>query len=304
MLSRLKKVDLRKAWVHEAYDFTKWLAEEENLEVLSNAINIEISLIDTEANVGRFSVDILAEEVNTGEKIIIENQLEKTDHDHLGKIITYASGLEANIIVWIVKEALEEHQKAISWLNENTDSEISFFLIQIEVWQIDNSNYAPKMNVLEKPNDWFKEVKKFTDTTDLTPTKKLQFEFWTNFKAYGSDGNISLSFRKVYPQHWYEFSIGRSGAVISLTTNTQTKEIGCELYIHNSNEFFDIIYEDKERIEKALENNIEWMPLPDKKASRIKSVKSFNIENKENWKEAFDWFVEYINKYKELFSNY
>lgn len=304
MLSRLKSVDLRKAWVHEAYDFTNWLSEEENLELLSNAINIEISLIETEANIGRFSVDILAQEVNTGEKIIIENQLEKTDHDHLGKIITYASGVDATIIVWIVKDALEEHQKAISWLNDNTDSEISFFLIKIEIWQIDDSNFAPKMNVLEKPNGWFKEVKKFTDTTELSDTKKLQFEFWTNFISYAMETDLTLNFRKVYPQHWYEFSIGRSEAIISLTTNTQTKEIGCELYIHNDNDFFNAIYAERERIETALNGNVQWMPLPEKKASRIKSVRKFDIQDKDNWEEAFEWFVEQTIKYYDLFSNF
>ena len=151
-LSRLKKVDLRTYWAHEANDFTEWLSKQENLDLLSDEIGIEISLVEKEASVGRFNVDILAEESNTGRKVIIENQLEKTDHDHLGKIITYASGLEANIIIWIVKEALEEHQQALSWLNENTDSDLSFFLIQI-----DDSNYAPKINVIQMNNIvvWF-----------------------------------------------------------------------------------------------------------------------------------------------------
>lgn len=303
MLSRLKKVDLRKVWEHEALDFTPWIAKEENLEVLSDAINIEISLIDTEKNVGRFSVDILAEESNTGEKIIIENQLEKTNHDHLGKIITYASGLEASIIVWIVKESLEEHQQAISWLNENTDNDLSFFLINIELWQIDNSNYAPKMNVIEKPNDWFKQVKKISDATELTDTKKLQFEFWSNLKEFGYEYDNSLSFRKVRAQHWYNLSLGRSDSHISLTANTQKNEIGCELYITNDKELFKEIYNDRIVIEKALDN-IEWMELPDKKASRIKTVKKFNLKNKDKWESAFKWLIDIAEKYKDLFSEY
>lgn len=126
-LGKMVKVELRNAWKHEASDFTNWLAEEENLRMLSDAIGIEIKLIQTEASVGRFNLDILAEEENTGDKIIIENQLEATDHDHLGKIITYASGYEAKVIVWVVKEAREEHRQAIDWLNENTIEDISFF---------------------------------------------------------------------------------------------------------------------------------------------------------------------------------
>ena len=147
-LSRLKQVDLREAWQHEAYDFTKWLAENENIELLSDEIGVEIVIIEKEASVGRFNVDILAEESNTGNNIIIENQLEKTDHDHLGKLITYAAGIDAGIVIWVVKETQEEHQQAVEWLNEKTNTELSFFLVQIELWQIDDSNYAPKINAV------------------------------------------------------------------------------------------------------------------------------------------------------------
>jgi hypothetical protein len=112
-LAKLKQVDLRKVWQHEASDFTKWLANQENLSLLSDEIGIEISLIQTEANVGKFHVDILAEEENTGRKIVIENQLEPTNHDHLGKLITYAAGFDAEIIIWIVKDVRDEHKQAI-----------------------------------------------------------------------------------------------------------------------------------------------------------------------------------------------
>lgn len=121
-LSKLDKVDLREVWKHEALDFTNWLAKPENLELLSAEIGIDISLIQTEASVGNFNIDILAEEENTGRKIVIENQLESTDHDHLGKIITYASGFDTEIIVWIVKSVRDEHKQAIDWLNEHTES--------------------------------------------------------------------------------------------------------------------------------------------------------------------------------------
>ena len=138
-LSKIKRVDLRKVWKNEALDFTTWLAESENLELLSEEIEIEISLIQTEASVGKFKVDILAEENNTGRKIVIENQLDLTDHDHLGKIITYASGLDAEIVIWIVQSVRDEHKQAIDWLNEHTDQKVNIFAIQMEVWQIAES---------------------------------------------------------------------------------------------------------------------------------------------------------------------
>lgn len=156
-LGKMKKIkDLRSVWKNEPKNFSKWLSEEENLNLLGNEIGVDITLDQLESRVGDFSVDILATEVDTNKKIIIENQLEDTNHDHLGKIITYASGKNAEIIIWIVKRAREEHRKAIEWLNDNIDAKISFFLVEIELWQIDNSPLAPHFNVIERPNDWAK----------------------------------------------------------------------------------------------------------------------------------------------------
>ena len=154
LLGKLNQVDLRHIWVHEALDFTQWLAKPDNLAILSDEIGIDITLTQTEAHVGRFNVDILAEEENTGRKIIIENQLEPTNHDHLGKLITYASGYDAEIVIWIVEDARDEHTRAIDWLNEHTDENINFFLIKMELWQIGDSLPAPKFQIISQPNNW------------------------------------------------------------------------------------------------------------------------------------------------------
>lgn len=153
-LARLEKVDPRKIWQQEAIDFTNWLAKSENLELLSNEIGIEIRLIQTKANASFSPIDILAEDETTGEKIIIVNQLEPTNHDILGKIITYASGFDAKTIIWIVTKVRDEHKQAIDWLNKHTDSEINFFAIEVEVWKIGDSPYAPKFQVIAKPNNF------------------------------------------------------------------------------------------------------------------------------------------------------
>src|SRR5947208_1681225 len=123
-LGKLKKVDVREQWKHEANDFTKWLSQEESLQLLGNEIGYDIVLLNTEAACGDFNVDILAEEESTKKKIIIENQLEITDHDHLGKLITYASGHVASIAIWVVRDVREEHRKAVDWLNEHTDEDL------------------------------------------------------------------------------------------------------------------------------------------------------------------------------------
>ena len=179
-LGKLEKIkDLRSVWKHEANDFTKWLAEEENLNLLSDEIGIEIELISTEAKTGSFSTDILAVDPNTNNKIIIENQLEPTNHDHLGKIITYASGHDAKTIIWIVKEAREEHRQAIDWLNEHTDEEINIFLCKIELWKIGDSEIAPKFQIVSSPNNWSKTVKK---SSDKMTTGMIQYNYWSRVK--------------------------------------------------------------------------------------------------------------------------
>ncbi len=303
-LGKLKKVNLRTAWKNEASDFTTWLAKDENLSLLSDEIGIEISLLQTEASVGKFNVDILAEEENTGRKIIIENQLESTNHDHLGKIITYASGHDAEIIIWIVKNVRDEHKQAIDWLNDHTDEEINFFAIKMELWKIGNSPPAPKFQIISEPNDWAKAIKKATMKTDLSETKLMQLEFWDGFKEYSKEQDTKLSMRKPRPQHWYSLSVGSSDAHLSLTINTQTNELGCELYIPEKKELFEKLKEHKKQIEKEVGENLNWMELPNKKASRIKISRDADLEDKDEWDSYFEWTKTQAETFYDIFGKY
>jgi hypothetical protein len=236
-LGRLKKLDLRSHWPHEAHNFTKWLSLPENLDELSDEVGIGIELIQTEANVGCFHVDILGQEENTGKKVIIENQLEDTDHSHLGQIITYAAGIEAEYIIWIVRSAREEHTQAIDWLNNHTDEKLNFFLVCVELWQIEQSPPAPKFTVLCLPNEWTKSVRSDTASKEgLTETKTMQIEFWQQLRAYGTEKFPELKLRTPEPQHWYDIAIGRSDCRIALTTNTKENLLGAEIYINADKE--------------------------------------------------------------------
>ncbi|MBK6771353.1 MAG: hypothetical protein IPG78_04290 [Ignavibacteria bacterium] len=179
-LGKLKAVDLRTQWKHEAHHFTNWLAEYENMELLGEELGIDILNAKTERREsGRFNVDIVAEDSISGKTIIIENQLEITNHKHLGQILTYASGHDAEIIIWIVSDYREEHKQAIDWFNNNMGNKINFFLVQIELWQIGNSLYAPKFNVISEPNEWANVVK--TDS-ELSELRLLQKIFGINLK--------------------------------------------------------------------------------------------------------------------------
>jgi hypothetical protein len=303
-LSKLEKVDLREVWKHEALDFTNWLAKQENLELLSDEIGIDITLVQTEASVGKFNVDILAEEENTGRKIVIENQLESTDHDHLGKIITYASGFDAEIIIWIVKSVRDEHKQAVDWLNEHTDSNINIFAIQMEVWKISNSPFAPKFQVIAKPNDWAKAVKKAATQSELSDTKLLQLEFWTKFKEFVQENGGKVKLRKAYPQHWYDISFGSSNAHLCLTVNSQNEQMACEIYIPDSKQLFTCLYTKKDEIESELSEHLVWEELPEKKASRIKLITKGNLSNQKDWGQYHSWLLEKITKFQLVFGKF
>ncbi|MBR3936447.1 MAG: DUF4268 domain-containing protein [Bacteroidaceae bacterium] len=297
-LGRMKRVtDLRSVWPHEAHDFTKWLAEEENLKELSDSIGIDIDLEERESSVGNFNVDIFATESGTGRKIIIENQLEDTNHDHLGKLITYASGKGAEVIIWIVKRARDEHRQAIEWLNRHTDSNVGFFLVEIELWQIDNSSLAPKFNIVEKPNDWAKTMKSIDG---LNETQKFKVEFWQQFNNQ-LEGNPAFlkefHLRTPQPHHWYDLSLGTSSYYISLTINTQKRNLSAGLYIPNDKALFQKMKDNSRLFEEGVGKELEFREAS--KACRILMYKSMNIKDSTKWPEAIDWLFETALKFKK-----
>ena len=165
-LGRLQEIDIRQVWQHEQYDFSKWLANEDNIHELGDALNLSLTDVEIEKFVGNYRCDILCKDELTGKVVLIENQLESTDHDHLGKIITYASGLDASVVVWIVASARQEHASAIEWLNKHTDDELSFFLVEVHAYKIGDSDPAPQFKIIEQPNDFAKSVKSISKNSD------------------------------------------------------------------------------------------------------------------------------------------
>ena len=301
-LAKLQKIDLRDVWSLEP-DFTNWLAQKENLDLLSEEIGVDIKLIKTEANVGLFKVDILGEEESSGRKIIIENQLGDTNHDHLGKIITYASGYDAEIIIWVVRDVREEHQRAIEWLNEHTDEKTGYFLIKIELWQIEGSNPAPKFDVLVSPNEWAKAIKASPAGGELSDTKLQQLDFWTKFKGSVRAKDTNIRLQTPRPQHWYDVSMGSSEAHVALTINSRENLLGCEIYISKNKELFNFLQERKEEIEKEIGEQAEWVNAA--VASRIKIKKRvsdvFSQSEAENY---FAWLYERTVLFQKVFGRH
>lgn len=304
-LGKLKEIkDLRKVWPHEALDFTPWLAEEDNLTLLADAVGLEITVDETESAVGDFSADMYATETGTDRKIIIENQLEDTDHEHLGKLITYASGKSADIVIWVVKRAREEHRAAIEWLNNHTDENIAFFLVEIKLYQIGSSDIAVKFEVVEKPNDWTKELKR---NTSNSPILQARYEYWVAFNDYAfKNANFAKNFnkRKASTDHWMTLSIGSSACAISLAQVRKYNHLLAELYISNDKDLYKKLYTYKDIIETEIGISLEWNELPEKKASRIIAFKTVNFEDKNTWTEQFDWLMDMSIKIKKAFKKY
>lgn len=302
-LGTLKEItDLRSIWPHEALNFTPWVAE--NVDLLADAVGLDITVDETESSVGDFNVDIYASETGTDRKIIIENQLEDTDHDHLGKLITYASGKGADVVIWVVKHAREEHKAAVEWLNNHTDDKIGFFLCEIKLFQIGDSQIAPAFTVVERPNDWTKEIRK---TASANSTQQQRLEYWQAFNDYAfSDANFSRIFNKKKPttDHWMDFSIGSSACHIAVSQIQKRKAVDVELYINDDKELFKSLFAHKDEIEKNMEMELEWKELPERKASRILIEKTVDLDDRATWPEQFDYIMDTCIKMKRAFKRY
>lgn len=214
-LAKLERVDdLRTIWSSEPADFTPWLAEEDSLSILSEALGLDLELVAQEQGVGPYRADILCRDLATGTNVLIENQLESTDHPHLGQILTYAAGLDARTIIWIAKRSTEEHRAAVDWLNEVTVDGFSFFLLEIELWKfVGSDNVAPKFNIVSKPNDWRRSVAERARSSELTETQSLYLEYWTALRDYIKRCGGAVTPQKPAPQHWVNCALGRSGAL-------------------------------------------------------------------------------------------
>jgi len=304
-IGKLKEVDIRNLWKHEQYDFSEWLSQEENINILNDILGLTLVDVSKEAYVGSYRCDLFAVDESTGTKVIIENQLEPSNHDHLGKIITYASGLDAEVIVWIVKTAKEEHRSAIEWLNNNTNSRINFFLIELKAYTIEDSIPAPFFNVIEKPNDFIKNTKINNSSDNLNRSQSERLEFWNRFNEILIDKGKPFNVRKATTDHWYSVAIGTSVAGILITLVNKESHIGVELYINNSKELFDKLFEKKNLIEDELGFRLDWQRLDNSKASRIKYyINGLDFDNHSNYDELINKTIDLAVVMRDIFKKY
>lgn len=299
-IGHLEQVDLRRAWMSEAGDFTPWLAKPENLRLLGDTIKMELELEAQEKNVGPFRADLLCKDTANNDWVLIENQLERTDHSHLGQVLTYAAGLKAATVVWIAREFTEEHRAALDWLNEITGEHFSFFGLEIELWKIGNSPMAPKFNVVCKPNDWTKPP-----PGPVTDTQALQHEYWTGVMELLRNRKSGIKPTKPAAQSWCTLAVGRSNFTLTVAMNTLKGWIQVNLSCLGDDALahFRLLQQQKQSIEQELGGPLEWEELPGKKEKRL-ALRLYDLKplDRDDWPRQHAWLADKVDTFYKVFS--
>lgn len=306
--SPLESQNVRNHWEDEAQDFTPWLANQIRSDAeseLESALNLDLEVIQEEESVGRYSVDILAEVIEDSRKVIIENQLDPSDHDHLGKALAYASGIDSDIIVWIAPQFSDQHRDAFQWLNQNSGEGIDLFAIRLEVWRIGDSEPAVRLKPITKPSEWREKARRGDD--DLSEIKKLQEEFWTQFGDRIAQSDTRLTRRKPSPQHWYNNPIGKAGVKLSFILNSKKNEIRSQLIIKDDAQAYNRLLDDREALDSEIDLTLNWK-APDettgkKDRSRIYFRKSGDMRDTDRWVDFQDWFIDCGELFHEHFAD-
>ena len=298
-LGKLEEVNLRDYWEHEAHHFTPWLAADENLQLLSEAIGVPLELVKQEVPVGPYSADLLCRIPPTDHRVLIENQLEKTDHSHLGQLLTYAAGLEAVSIIWIAAKFTDEHRAALDWLNRMTREGINFFGIEIELWKIVNSPAAPRFNVIAQPNDWAKHVSSviMAGNTELSPTEKQCLAYWQSFNQFVEAQKSMLKPVNPSKDNYLVYGTGNGKLLLEAIVGFKDGWVGSRLSF-NDKTLYPLLAEQREAIETEAGHPFEWIP----ESGRVVLKKHANLSNASAWPELHAWQLKALEKTIALFS--
>ncbi len=305
-LGKIENVNPRDVWKDEARDFTPWVASDIGLALLGETLGLELELVTTESRKGKYKCDVVARVVEDEEEriVVIENQLEQTDHPHLGKIVTYASGHNAVTAVWIARSFSDEHRQALDWLNVNMP-DVAFFALEIGLIKIGDSQPAPQFKLVSSPNEWTKAVRA-SHAREVSDVKLDQLGFWQEVKDYAAQQpSTPVQFgRTPRPQHWLDLALGRTGFRLTLTVNSFSGRGGCEVYMYDkyAKQYFDLLYQQKDEIESELEYPLEWQRLDDKKSSRIAVYTEGLIENPEERIRLKEWLFEKTREFYQVLS--
>jgi len=304
-LGALKRIDPREFWKSEPAQFSPWLAE--HLDLLGEQLGLELTTEGLEQAVGAFSADVVARETTSTRLVVIENQLAATDHDHLGKLLTYASGLGAGVVVWVAPEFRDEHRRALDWLNEVTTEDVAFFGAQVELLRIDDSRPAPNFRIISSPNTWFKTQRGTASEPSPRMIRYQRFFAELLTLLHQKHPNFTRS-RTASPQNWIAFS-ARGAGTYGLTF-TQAGQFGCELWVDTgegsrNKSIFDLLHAQKDAIEAALATPLSWQRLDARRGSRVAQYVEGSIDAGEvRLKELREWGVQRVVEFKRVLSPY
>jgi hypothetical protein len=304
LFDRVVRKDLREIWGREDTEFTPWLAQPENLELLAEVLRLDsLTLEATEQSVGRFYADIVARDGTSG-LVLIENQIEQTDHKHLGQILTYLAGIDdAATVVWIAKRFQEEHRAAIDWLNANTIERFQFFGIEVEILQIGTSALAPNFDLVAKPNSWSRTVRRI-ETVPETPLGQQYFEYWTAFHDYLRRHENLGRLPSPLARHLSSFGIGKANFYLNVAIQREYNRILVELLpVDPSKAVFKTLYAQREEIDEEIGATLSWDELPGRKSSRIAIYReNTDIADKNGWEDQFRWYADRIKDFRRVFT--
>lgn len=303
-LGRLEKVDLRTYWSREDIDFTPWLAEPENIKLLSDTIGIELEVQAVEKNVGLFRADILCQDMATNQWVLIENQLERTDHGHLGQLLTYAAGLNAVTIIWIASRFTDEHRASLDWLNRVTDKDVNFFGLEIELWRIGESALAPKFNLVAQPNDWTKVIESRT-TAITSKNQQIYLEFWSQLREQLITSNSPVTRTKPSIQQHMGFGIGHGNFRLYAGFTPQKQTLYITIYFKgdNAKASFSLLEAQKPAIEQEIGVPLVWENKESNKTCEIYYLKhNCDINLREQWQDYQHWIFDYLQRFYRAFT--
>lgn len=304
-IGKIEVVPVRQAFRHEALDFTAWL--EQNIEALSERLGVELTVLEREKRVGDFKVDLLCQD-GDGNRVIIENQLERTDHDHLGKVLTYLVNLDAHTAIWITTEQRTEHEQVINWLNENTGDNASFYLVKIEAIRIENSPYAPLFSVLAQPDSQLSEIgstKKELATREFLERDRRRLEFWTLFVNRAQTKTKLFANKSASIEPALGIGIGIAGIELNCLILKDGARV--EIYIdtldrERNKAIFDILFEEQNAIEDEMEDSLHWQRLDGRRASRIlKRFETGNMYDEDSWASLQDEMIDVAIRMDKVF---
>ena len=286
------ETNLRSVWPDEARDFTPWLARPENLEVLEDALGLTLEVEGTEHGVGPYRADIVCRD-DEGRRVFIENQLEATDHQHLGQLLTYAGGLDGRVMVWIARRFTDDHRAAIDWLNTNTRDGVEFFAVEIQLWRIGASGLAPRFNVVCRPNAWRQKV---DDPDPVDGSRARHLRFWTGFAEHVAQTGQAFRTRKPSGAHWSDVSIGRTGIQISMV-NRWGRDSLFMIYIQGAGKesYFDQLFaEHKGLVERTLApfGSIAWREMKGRRSAIIQVARAIPPDDEASWSTVYGWFCD------------